>query len=168
MTTHNLRLAAVFAVCAVVAITAVAQTPEQFKVQTAGTAKYGGLPVFPSCAAFAVERGDPNTGPSLLLAKVSTGCVVPWHWHTAREELMLVSGTGKIEMKDQAPHTLPKGSFVLLPGKEAHQFSCQSQCLFFVNIADTFDIHYVDPSGNEIPAAQAIQAVKEKPGVASQ
>lgn len=133
-------------------------------VRSEDSARFGELAVLPSCMTLSVYRGDPTAGPSLLLIKATDGCVVPWHWHTAREELMMVSGTGRIEMKGMSPHSMAAGAYALLPAKNHHQFTCQSNCVMFDAIADTFDIHYLDATGNEIPVAQALQAVSEKPG----
>lgn len=157
-------LAAAIACVPLFSLQTAAQNDEQPAVQPAGNAKYGGLPVLPSCATFTVERGNPMSGPSLLLMKVDSGCVVPWHWHTAIEELMLVEGTAKVEMKGQSAQPMTKGTYARLPGRHHHQFTCESQCLMFNNIGGAFDIHYLDKSGNEIPAPQALQAVNEKPG----
>ena len=161
---RHLKFVAVAIAALMLLLPAAAQNSDQAKVQQADTAKYGSLPVLPSCASFAVERGDPTSGPSVLLIKAASGCVVPWHWHTASEELLIVSGKSKIEMEGQAAQPLTKGSYAFLPAKHHHQFTCQMQCLFFNNVAGAFDIHYVDKSGKEIPVAQALGAVKEKPG----
>ena len=161
---RTLLLTIAIACLAITTLPCSAQNQEKVVVQPADKAKYGGLAVLPSCTTFSVERGDPTSGPSLLLIKAESGCVIPWHWHTAPEELMLVDGTAKLEMKGESAQTLTKGAYVHLPGRHHHQFTCQSQCLMFNNIAGTFDIHYLDKSGNEIPVAQALQAVNEKPG----
>ncbi len=168
MMLRHIRMLAIAIGIAALALPATAQmNNEQMKVQTADSAAYGQLPVLPSCSSFNLLRGDPNSGPSVLLVKASSGCVVPWHWHTAREELMLADGTGSVEMKGEAAHALSKGTYVLLPGKNQHQFTCKTQCLFFIDVADKFDIHYIDRAGNEIPVQQALQAVNEKPGTAA-
>ena len=44
------------------------------------------------CLSSAVETGDPASGRSTLILKASAGCVVPWHFHTAEEQLIIVSG----------------------------------------------------------------------------
>lgn len=155
----------------VAALPAVGATPKpamaaQVKpvVQGQETAKYGGLPVLPSCLSFAVERGNPFTGPSILLIKMQAGCVVPWHWHSVREELMLVSGRGKVEIANFPTHTVRPGGYVLLPARHHHQFGCETDCVFFDAISGKFDIHYIDKSGKEIPVIQALKAVSEIPG----
>jgi quercetin dioxygenase-like cupin family protein len=97
------------------------------------------------------------------LIKADSGCIVPWHWHSANEELMLVSGRGSVDMTDFPTHAMRAGDYVLLPAKHHHQFTCKSKCVMFDAIADTFDIHYVDKSGQEVPVDQALSAVSEKP-----
>lgn len=133
-------------------------------VQSWATAKFGGLAVLPSCSSFAVDRGDPTTGPSLLIVKLKAGCVVPWHWHTAREELMLVSGTGKVDISNFPSQVVHQGAYILLPARHHHQFACQTDCVFFDAISGKFDIHYIDRSGKEIPVKQALKPFSEKPG----
>ena len=158
-------MAMALAVLAIVCVApSAAQTKEQPIVKSESAGQFGGLPILPSCATFAVERGNPMTGPSVLLIRAKSGCIVPWHWHTASEELMLVTGTAKIEMTGMSAQTVNKGGYVMLPAKHHHQFTCQSDCLFFNSIAGTFDIHYLDKSGKEIPVAQALSAMKETPG----
>jgi len=94
---------------------------------------------------------------------MSRGCVVPWHWHSAREELMLVSGKGEVEFSDSTSRAVSSGGYVLLPATRHHQFSCRAACVFFDAIAGPFDIHYVGKSGGEVAVAQALQAVDEHP-----
>lgn len=45
------------------------------------------------CLSSALETGDLQTGPSTLILKAPPGCVVPWHSHTAEEQLIVVRGT---------------------------------------------------------------------------
>jgi quercetin dioxygenase-like cupin family protein len=150
---HRLFLMA-FVGCAIVTSTAQGEKPV---VATPATSKFGELPVLPSCATFAPQHGDPTKGAATILIKSTSGCVIPWHWHTAAEQLMFVSGTAKIEMEGSSAHTLNKGDFVLLPAKHHHQFTCTANCLFFNSIDDAFDIHYLDKAGNEIPPDQALK-----------
>ena len=44
-------------------------------------AKFAEIPGGPDCFTAVVERGNPQTEPSLMLMKGSSGCVAPWHWH---------------------------------------------------------------------------------------
>ena len=122
------------------------------------TAKFVNFPGLPTCMRASVLSGDPMKGAFLLLVKTSTGCVVPWHWHTITENLMFVSGQGKGAMKSGgAPVALRAGDFISLPGKGVHQFTCVAACTFFLSADGAFDIHYVDASGAESPADQALK-----------
>jgi len=56
----------------------------------------------PQCVTMAVESGDPSKGAFLIVFKGTAGCVIPWHWHTSTENVMIVTGSAKIEMKDVA------------------------------------------------------------------
>lgn len=133
-------------------------TADQSKAASAASAKFVNFPGLPTCLKGAVQNGDPASGPAVILAKAQTGCVVPWHWHTASEQLMIVSGSGTMEMKDHAPQKLAQAAYVNLPSKHQHQFHCTANCTFFISTGGAFDIHYVDKSGNEIPPEQALKA----------
>ena len=121
------------------------------------TLKFAPIPGAPACVTAAPVRGDPAKGPAVLLVKLASGCRVSWHWHTANEQVMLVSGVGTLEMKDGKPLRLRAGSYALLPGRQIHQLTCSSSCMFF-NTADAiFDIHYRDESGKEIAPDEALK-----------
>lgn len=121
-------------------------------------AKFGNLPVLPKCATIAVASGDPNKEAAVIMAKVATGCVIPWHWHTASEELMFVSGSAKVDMKEGATARMHAGDYLHLPSKNVHQFSCVGACTFFLVTDGAFDIHYVDASGKEISIDEGLKA----------
>lgn len=126
-------------------------------------AKFGNLPVLPKCATISVASGDPFKGAATIMAKVASGCVIPWHWHTAREQLMFVTGTAKVDMKDGAPARLHSGDYINLPSKNVHQFTCRVACTFFLATDGAFDIHYVDASGKEIQMEDALKAKTKAP-----
>ena len=65
--------------------------------------KFVQFPGMPACSTGSVQSGDPSKGPSVILAKVATGCTFPWHWHTPNEHLMFVSGLATVQMKDGKP-----------------------------------------------------------------
>jgi quercetin dioxygenase-like cupin family protein len=79
-------------------------------------------------------------------------------WHTAAENLIVVSGSAKAEMKDGASHVLSSGDFAYMPGKQPHQFTCTTACTIFVLPDAAFDVHYVDKDGNEVPSDQVLKA----------
>lgn len=130
------------------------------------TSKFVNLPGLPTCMTLSVQDGDPSKGAAVILAKFTSGCTVPWHWHTATEHLMGISGLAKGEMKDASPVTLSAGDYLLLPGKSVHQFHCVTACTVFLSIDGAFDIHYVDASGKEIPPDEALKSKMKAKGTA--
>lgn len=123
--------------------------------------RFEAVPGLPTCAVNAVLTGDPTQGSSILLAKMETGCVVPWHWHTPNEHLMVVSGVLEMQMQDAEPFTLKAGGFALMPSRHVHQGRCTDACVLFVYSDTAFDLHYVDEEGKEISPAEALEAVGE-------
>jgi len=128
-----------------------------------GEMKFVTIPPLPTCAHGSVLSGDPSKGSFILYAKVSAGCSIPWHWHTSNENLMMVSGTAKVDVKDGNPITLKPGGFARMPSRHVHQFRCSVACGFYIYGDAAFDIHYVDAGGKEIAAADALKPVKEAP-----
>jgi quercetin dioxygenase-like cupin family protein len=142
-----------------------AQNSEQMPFAAMASSKFMTLPVLPACMTLSAQRGDPTKGAAVLLLKFKSGCVVPWHWHTANENLMMVSGKAKAEMKSGGAHMLTAGDYLYLAAKQAHQFTCISSCVLFDVIDGAFDIHYVNAEGNEIPVEQALKTTA-KPAAA--
>jgi len=95
------------------------------------------------CLLSAVESGDPTNGRSTLILKASPGCVVPWHFHTAEEQLTIISGNVVAEMTGHPTTTLGPGGFAAMAGGMAHQFTCQdTACLMFVTFDRAYDIFW--------------------------
>jgi quercetin dioxygenase-like cupin family protein len=136
----------------------------QDKMVYAGRAssKFVNFPGLPTCMTGSVQNGDPSKEASVILAKTPAGCVIPWHWHTASEQLMVVSGSAKVGMKDGQPASLHSGDYLGLPGKNAHQFTCIAACTFFIVPSGAFDIHYVDKEGKEISPEEALKRGAKK------
>ena len=114
----------------------------------------------PSCVTMAVESGDPGKGASVIVFKGTAGCSIPWHWHTPTEQVMIVSGSAKLEMKGGSSATLGAGGYAMMPGKHVHQFMCASACTAFVHSDGAFDIHYVDANGKELTPDAALAKKK--------
>jgi len=114
----------------------------------------------PSCITMAAESGDPSKGSSVIVFKGTSGCSIPWHWHTPTEHVMIVSGSAKVEMRGGSSATLGPGGYAMMPSKHVHQFTCTSACTAFVSSDSAFDIHYVDTDGKEIPPDTALAKKK--------
>jgi quercetin dioxygenase-like cupin family protein len=85
------------------------------------------------CLSSALETGDPTRGPSTFILKAPPGCVVPWHYHTAEEHL-IISGRVLAEMPGHPSTRLGAGGFAMMEGHMPHQFTCQgkSPCVMVV------------------------------------
>jgi quercetin dioxygenase-like cupin family protein len=103
------------------------------------------------CLFSAVESGDPAKGPSTIILKAPPNCLVPWHYHTAEEQLIVVQGSVQTEMEGMSARALGPGGFAMMPSKAKHQFSCQSKtaCLMFVTFDRTYDIFWVKDNKNK-------------------
>jgi mannose-6-phosphate isomerase-like protein (cupin superfamily) len=119
-----------------------------------GTLKpFGSLQFLPDndvkCLLSALETGDPMTGHSTWILKAPPGCVVPWHYHTAEEQLIIISGTVRAEMTDHPPTQLGAGGFAMMGSHMPHQFSCQGEagCVMIVIFDRAYDIYW----GTEAP-----------------
>jgi len=133
-------------------------------VVSPATAKFAPMAGLPPCMTLSVLHGDPSKGPSTILLKFAPGCSVPWHWHTANETLVMVSGSASAQMKDGQPLAMKAGDFLYLPAKGIHRFSAKSAVYLYDMPDGAFDIHYVDAAGNEIPPDKALAAqIKVKP-----
>ena len=74
---------------------------------------------------------------------------------------MIVSGSAKFEMKDSGKtEVLGPGGYAMMPSKHVHQFSCTSDCSFFVSSDAPFDIDYVNANGQEITPEKALVTKK--------
>jgi quercetin dioxygenase-like cupin family protein len=95
------------------------------------------------CLSSAIETGNPATGCSTWILRAPSGCVVPWHSHTAQEQIMMISGTILAEMTGHPTTTLGPGGFAVMAGGMAHQFTCQdTACLMFVTFDRAYDIFW--------------------------
>ncbi len=147
---------------AVTRLLAAQGTEEKSIVAPAASAKFNAIPNVPECFTVAVEKGDPTSGPSVLLAKFAPGCVAPFHWHTPSETAMMVSGSLEVQMKDDKPFVAHHGDFVYLPAHHVHRATCSgsSPCLVFLTSEAAFDIHWVDAAGQEISLEAALKNAK--------
>jgi mannose-6-phosphate isomerase-like protein (cupin superfamily) len=114
-----------------------------------GSAKpFGSVPFMPdhdvACLAAALETGNPVTGPSTWILRAPPGCVVPWHSHTAEEQLIVVRGSINAEMGSHPPTQLEPGGFAVMGSHMAHEFACQGPvaCVMFVIFDRAYDIKW--------------------------
>jgi quercetin dioxygenase-like cupin family protein len=131
--------------------------------------KFGPLPGAPDCVTVAPQHGDPAKGPSVLLLKFESTCVVPYHWHSINETVFSVNGLLQITAKGEKPQVISGGDYAYMPAKHVHQAKCAGAkpCTIFLHSDGPFDLHYVDKDGNEITPDKALADVNkpvDKPG----
>ena len=140
-----------------VASLATSSQAQETKTMHTGATPMVHMPGTPDCFVMATEQGDPSKEASILKMKGSAGCAVPWHWHPATENIMMVSGTAETQVKDEKPTQLGPGSFLSVPPKHVMNFACVHECTLFVYTDGPFAVHYVDEAGNEISPTAALQ-----------
>ncbi|MFS0736605.1 cupin domain-containing protein [Sphingomonas sp. 1P06PA] len=129
-------------------------------LQKPADAKFMSSPGVPACTSFAQLHGDMSKGPATLMVRMKAGCLVPFHWHTPSEELIVLQGAPLAQMQGQRPVMLQVGSYSQLPSRHVHRFRCTSKvdCLIFLVADGPFDIHFVDDTGKEISTEAALAA----------
>jgi len=131
-----------------IAVAASAQSPKAGMVSPLAQIKFESGK---GCLASATENGDPATGPSTLILKAPPNCKVPWHYHTAEEQLIVTQGTVQAEMDGMPASKLESGGFAMMPSKVKHRFSCESknECIMFVTFDRKYDVVWLkdDPAG---------------------
>ena len=102
----------------------------------------------PDCLQFFLENGDMKTGPSTAIMKAKPNCVVPAHYHTAEEQLIIVKGDVSTGMEGMKDTVLGPGGFAMMPSKAPHWFSCtaKEECLMFVTFDRAYDIVWLKPN----------------------
>ena len=141
---------------------AVAQRPAGILLQRPANAKFISVPGVPVCTTIAPLHGDMGKGPATLMVRMKAGCMVPYHWHTPSEELVVLQGAPLAQMQGARPVMLKVGSYSQLPSQHVHRFRCTSKadCLIFLVADAAFDIHFVDQGGKEIGTEQALEAAR--------
>jgi quercetin dioxygenase-like cupin family protein len=139
----------VFVLGAIVTASAFAQSSETGHAMPLDRVQFHSGKKLP-CLSSAPETGDPDTGPSTEILKASKDCIVPWHYHTAEEQLFVAGGTLLTEMEGMPAATLERGGFAVMRGKQKHQFTCRSDdpCILFVAFNQKYDIVWVDQKSN--------------------
>ena len=126
------------------------------------------VPGVPECTTLAPLHGDMSKGPATLMVRMTAGCMVPFHWHTPSEEMIVMQGTARSQLRGERPIVLKAGAYTQLPSPHVHRFRCTSKvdCLFFLVADAAFDIHFVDDAGKEISTETALAAAKKDSGKA--
>jgi len=100
-------------------------------------------PFMPTGCEIAVLHGDPAKPNADVFFRVPGGAVIPAHWHTSAERMVLVSGEMKVAYAGQKPTTLRPGTYAYGPPKATHDATCTSKdpCVLFIAFEGPVDAH---------------------------
>ncbi len=69
------------------------------------------------------------------------GAVIPEHWHTSAERMVLVSGDFRVTYQGQEPAVLKSGTYAYGPAKLPHRAMCGNSgpCILFIAFESAVD-----------------------------
>ena len=107
-----------------------------------------------------VLRGNLAKGPSAIAYKSDRKtCVVPLHWHSSAEWLVVLYGSGQLEIKGQKPAHLTTGGFYFQPAHQIGGGTFKPNTLIFISFDGPADTHWVDEKGHEITGVEAFRRI---------
>ena len=139
---------------------AMAQQTQGIVAKNLADVRLAAIPDAPACFVAAVEEGNPAKEASVMMMRGTRGCSVPRHWHPSAERIMLIKGSARAEVADTSVVTLTPGGYLSVPPRHPMRFACTTSCELFVYTDGPFEMHYVDATGREIPAAEALKLTK--------
>ena len=123
-----------------------AQVPEQEQslTRSARDAKleWGPCPPFlPKGCGIAVLHGDPAKDNVDVFIKFPAKSIIPLHWHTSAERMILVAGELHITFDGEKKSILKAGTYAYGPAKKPHKGVCASAvpCVLFVAFESPLD-----------------------------
>jgi len=147
----RLRMVLVATVLALLGVTTFAQQPpSQTLTRTAQDAQlqWGPCPSFmPTGCALAVLRGDPAKPNADVFLKLPAKGVIPEHWHTSAERMVLVAGELHVSYTGQPKVVLTPGAYAYGPPKVAHRATCVggAPCVLFIAFESAIDAFPTQP-----------------------
>ena len=110
--------------------------------------QWGPCPEFmPQGCGIAVLHGDPSKNNADVFFKVPGGAVIPMHWHTSAERMVLVSGRLTVTYEGEKATVLEPGTYAYGPPKKPHEATCAkgAPCVLFIAFESPVDAVAVKP-----------------------
>lgn len=104
--------------------------------------KWGPCPAFlPKGCEISVLHGDPTQNNSDIFLKVPANSVLPRHWHTSVERMVLVSGELHVTYDGHSTAILKPGTYAYGPAKLPHKAECKKAgpCVLFIAFESPVD-----------------------------
>jgi len=98
-------------------------------------------PFLPAGCGIAVLHGDPAKDNLDVFLRVPGKSVLPLHWHTSAERMILVSGELQVTYEGQKTMLLKAGTYAYGPAKLPHSGQCVSAkpCVLFIAFESPLD-----------------------------
>ena len=109
--------------------------------------KWGPCPPFlPKGCQIAVLQGDPAKNNADIYFKLPPGSIVPRHWHTSAERIVLMTGELHVTYDGHKPVVLKAGTYAYGPAKLPHKAECKKAgpCVLFIAFEQPVDAHPSD------------------------
>lgn len=104
--------------------------------------EWGACPPFlPKGCGIAVLHGDPSKDNVDVFFKVPAQSMIPLHWHTSAERMVLVAGELHVTYDGQQTAVLRPGTYAYGPAKRPHSGYCASAgpCILFIALESPLD-----------------------------
>lgn len=104
--------------------------------------KWGPCPAFlPKGCEISVLHGDPAKNNADIFLKVPANSVLPRHWHTSAERMVLVSGELHVTYDGHKTAVLKPGTYAYGPAKLPHKAECKKAgpCVLFIAFVSPVD-----------------------------
>ena len=136
-----LRTALLVLLASPMALAETAEPAVAFAADDPGLA-WGPCPEFmPEGCQISVLNGDPAGPASDVFFKVPGGAVIPHHWHTSSERMVLVSGELQVSYDGHEARTLRTGMYAYGPARLGHSAICSAgdPCILFISFSAPVD-----------------------------
>jgi quercetin dioxygenase-like cupin family protein len=108
----------------------------------------------PAGCAIAVLQGDPAARNADVFFRVPPGSVLPRHWHTSAERMVLVAGELHLTYDGQATQVARPGTYIYGPAKLPHEGRCApaGACVLFIAFEEPIDAVPLERTTARAPA----------------
>ncbi|MDT3705944.1 MAG: cupin domain-containing protein [Thiobacillus sp.] len=122
---------------------ALAAEPSLARTAADAALKWGGCPDFmPKGCEIAVLHGDPAKDDADVFFRVPANAVIPRHWHTSAERMVLVAGEMRVTYDGHETVVLKPGTYAYGPPRAPHKATCggSGPCVLFIAFESPVDV----------------------------
>ena len=98
-------------------------------------------PFLPKGCEISVLQGDPAKSNADIFFKVPANSIIPRHWHTSAERMVLISGELHVTYDGHKTTVLKPGTYAYGPAKLPHKAECKKAgpCILFIAFESPVD-----------------------------